>query len=75
MQYGFDSSGIGGLQAMPGFLKIYGLKDPGSPMGYGIDVRLKFLLSLYSGFDIRLLIHGKEYCPATNIFPAHLGLL
>jgi hypothetical protein len=50
MQYGLDSSGIGGLQAMPGFLKIFGFKDPGSPMGYGIDVRLKFLLSLYSGF-------------------------
>jgi hypothetical protein len=48
MQYGFDSSGIGGLQAMPGFLKIFGFKDPGSPIGYGIDVRIKFLLSIYS---------------------------
>lgn len=38
MQYGFDSSGVGGLQAMPGFLKVFGFKDPGSPIGYGIDV-------------------------------------
>ena len=38
MQYGFDSSGVGGLQAMPGFLKVFGFKDPSSPIGYGIDV-------------------------------------
>lgn len=41
MQYGFDSSGVGGLQAMPGFLKIFGFKDPSSPLGYGIDVSLR----------------------------------
>jgi hypothetical protein len=38
MQYGFDSSGVGALQAMPGFLKVFGFKDPSSPLGYGINV-------------------------------------
>lgn len=43
MQYGFDSSGVGGLQAMPGFLRIFGFEDPSSPVGYGIDVSLDTL--------------------------------
>lgn len=38
MQYGFDSAAIGALQAMPGFLKVFGYVDPTSPLGYGIDV-------------------------------------
>lgn len=33
MQYGFDSSAIGALQAMPGFLKVFGYLDPQSPGG------------------------------------------
>ncbi|KAI1162551.1 general substrate transporter [Nemania serpens] len=37
MQYGLDSAAIGGLQAMPGFLKVFGYPDPGQPSGYGID--------------------------------------
>lgn len=38
MQYGFDSAAIGALQAMPGFLKVFGYQDPDNPTGYGIDV-------------------------------------
>jgi hypothetical protein len=38
MQYGFDSSGVGGLQAMPGFLMVFGYKSPGNELGYGINV-------------------------------------
>jgi hypothetical protein len=38
MQYGFDSAAVGALQAMPGFLKVFGYPDPESPLGYGIDV-------------------------------------
>ena len=38
MQYGFDSAAVGALQAMPGFLKVFGYEDPSSPLGYGIDV-------------------------------------
>ncbi|KAL6412389.1 hypothetical protein AUP68_03592 [Ilyonectria robusta] len=36
MQYGFDSAAIAGLQAMPGFLKVFGYEDPESPIGYNI---------------------------------------
>lgn len=39
MQYGFDSAAVGALQAMPGFLKVFGYEDPSSALGYGIDVR------------------------------------
>lgn len=38
MQYGFDSAAVGGLQAMPGFLKVFGYEDAHIPGGYGIDV-------------------------------------
>ncbi|KAJ2991502.1 hypothetical protein NUW58_g2491 [Xylaria curta] len=37
MQYGLDSAAIGQLQAMPGFLKVFGYPDPALPGGYGID--------------------------------------
>ena len=40
MQYSFDSAAIGALQAMPGFLKVFGYPDPTSSLGYGIDVGL-----------------------------------
>jgi hypothetical protein len=38
MQYGIDTAAVGGLQAMPGFLMVFGYEDPSSPLGYGIDV-------------------------------------
>ncbi|KAI2618411.1 general substrate transporter [Hypoxylon sp. NC1633] len=37
MQYGLDSAAIGSLQAMPGFLEVYGYKDPKQPGGYAIE--------------------------------------
>ncbi|KAI2619537.1 general substrate transporter [Hypomontagnella submonticulosa] len=37
MQYGLDSSAIGSLQAMPGFLEVFGYKDPHAPAGYAIE--------------------------------------
>ncbi|KAI8635416.1 general substrate transporter [Xylariaceae sp. FL1651] len=37
MQYGLDSLVVGSLQAMPGFLKVFGYEDPTQPGGYGID--------------------------------------
>jgi hypothetical protein len=40
MQYGFDSAAVGALQAIPGFLRIFGYPDPSSPLGYGIDVSI-----------------------------------
>ncbi|KAI1176165.1 general substrate transporter [Nemania sp. FL0916] len=37
MQYGLDSAAIGALQAMPGFLKVFGYPDTSQAGGYGID--------------------------------------
>jgi hypothetical protein len=45
MQYGIDTAAVGGLQAMPGFLKVFGYEDPSSPLGYGINVRVSKLRS------------------------------
>ena len=47
MQYGIDTAAGGGLQAMPGFLMVFGYEDPTSPLGYGIDVRVSKLRSEY----------------------------
>jgi hypothetical protein len=38
MQYGFDLAAVGSLQAMPGFLKVFGYPSPDSDTGYAIDV-------------------------------------
>lgn len=40
MQYGIDTAAVGGLQAMPGFLMVFGYEDTSSPLGYGISVRV-----------------------------------
>ncbi|KAI0007457.1 general substrate transporter [Xylariaceae sp. FL0662B] len=37
MQYGLDSAAIGSLQAMPGFLAVFGYEDPAQPGGYAIE--------------------------------------
>ncbi|RYP45268.1 hypothetical protein DL768_008384 [Monosporascus sp. mg162] len=48
-QYGIDFGLIGGLQAMPGFLKIYGHEDPRSVIGWNISpVRQQLITSLMS---------------------------
>ncbi|TVY82966.1 putative glucose transporter rco-3, partial [Lachnellula suecica] len=44
-QYGFDSAAIGALQAMPGFLAVFGYADPSSPLGYGIDNAVQQLIT------------------------------
>lgn len=38
LQYGFDLAAIGALQAMPGFLRVFGYIDPRSRTEYSIDV-------------------------------------
>lgn len=48
MQYGLDSAAVGGLQAMPGFLVVFGYPDPTSPGGYAIGVCLCELYRDYS---------------------------
>ncbi|GME48296.1 putative mfs monosaccharide transporter protein [Neofusicoccum parvum] len=44
-QYGLDFGLIGGLQAMPGFLEVFGHKDPTSPIGYNISTSRQQLIS------------------------------
>lgn len=39
MQYGLDSAIIASLQAMPGFLAVFGYPNPDVAGGYAIDVR------------------------------------
>jgi MFS family permease len=43
LQYGLDSAAVGGLQAMPGFLKVFGYANPNAPGEYVIDVRKALL--------------------------------
>lgn len=45
MQYGFDSAAVGALQAMPGFLKVFGYPDPTAALGYGIDSTVQQLIT------------------------------
>ncbi|KAJ4351420.1 uncharacterized protein N0V89_006762 [Didymosphaeria variabile] len=44
-QYGIDFGAIGGLQAMPGFLEVFGHKDPSTPLGYNISPGRQQLIS------------------------------
>ncbi|PSN70692.1 maltose permease MAL61 [Corynespora cassiicola Philippines] len=61
LQYGIDTSAVGGMMAMPGFLKVYGYEDPTSVFGYGIDSTVQqlitsllslgsFLSAIFAGF-------------------------
>ncbi|OAL44464.1 MFS monosaccharide transporter-like protein [Pyrenochaeta sp. DS3sAY3a] len=44
-QYGIDFGAIGGLQAMKGFLEVFGHADPASPTGYNISPTRQQLIS------------------------------
>ncbi|KAL7778153.1 hypothetical protein CFE70_004829 [Pyrenophora teres f. teres 0-1] len=44
-QYGIDFGAIGGLQAMRGFLQVFGHPDPHSPTGYNISTDRQQLIS------------------------------
>ncbi|KAJ8107956.1 hypothetical protein ONZ43_g6572 [Nemania bipapillata] len=60
MQYGLDSAAIGALQAMPGFLAVFGYPDPSQPGGYGIDGTFQRLIGslLTLGAFISSLVAG-----------------
>ncbi|ROW01881.1 hypothetical protein VMCG_05570 [Cytospora schulzeri] len=45
MQYGLDSAVIASLQAMPGFLAVFGYPDPDATGGYAIDGTFQQLIS------------------------------
>ncbi|KAH8904143.1 general substrate transporter [Coniochaeta sp. PMI_546] len=44
-QYGLDFGLIGGLQAMPGFLQVFGYKSPSTPSGWNITPERQQLIS------------------------------
>lgn len=67
MQYGFDSAAIGALQAMPGFLKIFGYPEPQSPLGYGIDSTVQQLITSL------LTLGSFASAMAAGPFSAYLG--
>jgi hypothetical protein len=58
---GMDYGLIGGLQAMPGFLKVFGYKDPTSPIGWGIDSTVQQLINslMTAGEDCPCRLHEK----------------
>ncbi|EJU02939.1 general substrate transporter [Dacryopinax primogenitus] len=60
MQYGFDSAAIGSLQAMPGFLAVFGYPDPSLPTGYGIDSTVQQLIGslMTAGAFLSSLVAG-----------------
>ncbi|KAI2614247.1 general substrate transporter [Hypoxylon fragiforme] len=60
MQYGLDSAAIGSLQAMPGFLMVFGYKDPSQAGGYAIEGTFQRLIGslLTLGAFISSLVAG-----------------
>ncbi|KAJ5380981.1 uncharacterized protein N7496_003409 [Penicillium cataractarum] len=67
MQYGFDLAAVGSLQAMPGFLKVFGYPDPTSDTGYAIDSTVQQLITslLTLGSFVSSLVAG--------VFSTYLG--
>jgi sugar porter (SP) family MFS transporter len=46
-QYGFDTAAVAGFQAMVGFLKVFGYKDPKVPSGWNINTKPQQLISSF----------------------------
>ncbi|KAJ4295542.1 hypothetical protein N0V90_007555 [Kalmusia sp. IMI 367209] len=46
-QYGYDTATIGGFQAMPGFLAVYGFHDPKAKIGWNIDTTVQQLITSF----------------------------
>ncbi|KAL2864127.1 general substrate transporter [Aspergillus lucknowensis] len=67
LQYGFDLAAVGALQAMPGFLKVFGYSVRGSETGYAIDSTVQQLITslLTLGSFVSSLVAG--------FFAAYLG--
>ncbi|KAK4185157.1 general substrate transporter [Podospora australis] len=67
MQYGLDSSCLASLQAMPGFLKVFGYPDPKLNGGYGIDRTFQQLIGSL------LTLGAFLSCLLAGTFAAYLG--
>lgn len=63
-QYGVDFGIIGGLQAMVGFLEVFGEKDPSTPIGWNISSGRQQLIS-------SLMTLGAFIASGTAGFTAH----
>lgn len=70
MQYGLDSAAVGGLQAMPGFLVVFGYPDPTAAGGYAIEVSLTRKANA-----TRAHITPPGYFPATDQQPLDAWIL
>lgn len=46
-QYGFDTNAVAGFQAMIGFLKVYGYRDPKVALGWNIHTQPQQLISSF----------------------------
>jgi MFS family permease len=64
---GFDTATIGGLQAMPGFLAVYGFHDPKSVTGYIITTKVQQLIASL------LTVGSIAGCLTTGIFAQRFG--
>lgn len=46
-QYGFDTSAVGGLQVMRGFLEVFGYRNPQSALGWSISTKTQQLMTSF----------------------------
>ncbi|KAL4904585.1 hypothetical protein BDW74DRAFT_185512 [Aspergillus multicolor] len=60
LQYGLDLAAIGALQAMPGFLKVFGYSDAAAEGGFAIDSTIQQLITslLTLGSFVSSLVAG-----------------
>ena len=65
--YGFDTASIGGLQAMPGFLAVYGYPDPKAAIGYSITTHVQQLIASL------LTVGSIVGCLTTGLFASKFG--
>jgi MFS family permease len=65
--YGFDTASIGGLQAMPGFLQVYGYRNPHAAIGYSITTHVQQLIASL------LTVGSIAGCLTTGLFAKWFG--
>ena len=70
---GIDLSAIAGLQAMPGFLAVFGFPDPTNPLGYGINTTVQQLIS--SLMSLGAFVGGALSGPISRFFNRRIGVL
>jgi MFS transporter, SP family, sugar:H+ symporter len=64
---------VGSLQAMKGFLEVYGYSDPSSPIGYSIDPNVQAILG---SFPLMGGFFGAIACgPMGTIFSRRYALV